>query len=96
MISWLRFAFKFARLVDSPLWQAAERAALRVMAHHELQKASGNEEKITFCPRCGQMPDGDRRMEEAREIFLGTWPGAAPKRSELDFALAWAYFRRKL
>jgi hypothetical protein len=61
-----------------------------------LQKVCGNEENVTFCPRCGQMPDGDRRMEEAREIFLETWSGTAPKRSELDFALSWAYFRRKL
>jgi len=50
---------------------------------------------VTFCPRCGQIPDGDRRMEEARERFFARWKGAAPKRSELDFALAWAYFRRK-
>jgi hypothetical protein len=42
------------------------------------------------------MPDGDRRMEEARENFLAMWKGETPKRSELDFALAWAYFRRKL
>lgn len=95
-IEWFRFAFRFLRLLDTPLWRAADRAVLQVMAHHELQKACKNEERITFCPRCGQMPDGDRRMEEAREVFLTAWRGAIPKRSELDFALAWAYFRRKL
>lgn len=93
---WFRVAFKFARLLDTPLWRAADRAVLQVMAHHELQKACGNEERTTFCPRCGQMPDGDRRMEEAREIFLAEWRDAIPGRSELDFALAWAYFRRKI
>lgn len=95
-VAWFRFAFKFVRLLDTPLWRAADRAVLRVMLHHELQKVSKNEEQITFCPRCGQMPDGDRRIEEAREFFLADWRGAIPKRSELDFALAWAYFRRKL
>jgi len=95
-VEWLRFAFKFVRLLDTPLWRTADRAVLQVMRHHELQKASRNEERITFCPRCGQMPDGDRRMEEAREKFLAEWRRATPKRSELDFALAWAYFRRKI
>src|SRR5262252_145692 len=89
---WFRFAFKFVRLLDTPLWREADRAVLQVMQHHELQKVSRNEERVTFCPRCGQMPDGDRRMEEAREIFLAGWQGAIPKRSEVDFALAWAYF----
>lgn len=95
-VEWFRFAFKFVRLLDTPLWRAADRAALQVMAHHELQKACKNEERTTFCPRCGQMPDGDRRMEEAREFFLAEWRGVIPKRSELDFALGWAYFRRKI
>ena len=95
-IEWFRFAFKFLRLLDTPLWRATDRAVLQVMAHHELQKACKNEERTTFCPRCGQTPDGDRRMEEAREIFVADWLGMIPKRSELDFALAWAYFRRKL
>jgi len=92
----LRLVFKFLRLTDSPLWREADRAVQRVMAHHELQKASGNQELLSFCPRCGQLPDGDRRMEEARELFLEKWPALPPKRSELDFALAWAYFKRKI
>ena len=100
-VDWFRCAFKLARLVGTPLWRAADRAVLQVMQHHELQKACANEERTSFCPRCGQMPDGDRRMEEAREFFLADWndgrPGREmPKRSELDFALAWAYFRRKI
>ncbi len=95
-ISWFRFVFKFVRLLDTPIWRAADRAVVQVMRDHELQKACKNQEMTSFCPRCGQMPDGDRRMEEAREKFLAAWPGAIPRRSELDFALAWAYFQRKL
>ena len=95
-IELFRSMFKLVRLLDTPLWRAADRAVLQVMQHHELQKACKNEERTTFCPRCGQMPDGDRRMEEAREFVLAEWRGANPKRSELDFALAWAYFRRKI
>lgn len=96
LINWFRFLFKLLRLLDTPLWRAAERAAVQVMQDHALQKACGNEERTSFCPRCGQMPDGDRRMEEARELFLAAWKGIRPKRSELDFALAWAYFRHKI
>jgi len=95
-VDWFRFAFKLVRLLDTPLWRVADRAVAQVMQNHELQKACKNEEQISFCPRCGQMPDGDRRVEEAREFFLATWKGTRPRRSELDFALAWAYFRRKL
>ena len=95
-IAWFRCVFKLVRLLDTPLWRMADRVAVQVMQHHELHKACKNEETTSFCPRCGQMPDGDRRMEEAREFFLALWKGAPPKRSELDFALAWAYFRRKI
>jgi len=95
-VAWFRFAFKLARLFDTPLWRVADRAVVQVMQHHELHKACKNEERVSFCPRCGQLPDGDRRMEEAREFFHVAWKGDLPKRSELDFALAWAYFRRKI
>jgi hypothetical protein len=95
-VAWFRFVFKLLRLLDTPLWRVADCAVMLVMQHHELHKACKNEERTSFCPRCGQMPDGDRRMEEARENFLVMWKGHTPKRSELDFALTWAYFRRKL
>ena len=95
-VAWFRCVFKLVRLLDTPLWRVADRAVLQVVRDHELQKAYKNEEMTSYCPRCGQMPDGDRRMEEAREKFSATWNGARPKRSELDFALAWAYFRRKI
>jgi hypothetical protein len=95
-MDWLRFALKFYRLLDTPIWRVADRAVLQVMQHQQLQQAARIEETISFCPRCGQHPEGDRRMEEAREAFFAEWKGSAPKRSELDFALAWAYFRRKV
>ena len=95
-INWLRFAHKFLRLLGTPVWRAADSAALHVLQSEELQRAAKISETTSFCPRCGQLPDGDRRMDEAREIFALKWRGALPKRSELDFALAWAYFRRKL
>jgi hypothetical protein len=95
-IAWFRCAFKLVRLLDTALWRAADRAVLEVMQDHELHKACKNEELTSFCLRCGQLPDGDRRLEEARELFLAAWKGTPPRRSELDFALAWAYFRRKL
>ena len=95
-VEWFRCVFKLLRLLDTPLWRVAGRAVVQVMQYHELHKVCRNEEMTSFCPRCGQMPDGDRRMEEARENFFSMWQGHPPKRSELDFALAWAYFRRKI
>ena len=77
------------------MWQKAALAVEEVLGHDRLQQAAAQQDCVTFCPRCGQIPDGDRRMEEARERFLVSWKGAVPKRSELDFALAWAYFRKK-
>ena len=94
-IDWLRFARKFLRLFATPLWRAADSAVLHVLQSEHLQHAAKLSETTSFCPRCGQLPDGDRRMDEAREHFALKWRGALPKRSELDFALAWAYFRRK-
>ncbi len=96
VVAWIRFAFKFARMLGTPMWRAADEAARHVAESHALRHASGHEERTSFCPRCGQIPDGDRRMEEARELFLEKWKGAPVRRSELDFALAWAYCKRKL
>jgi len=80
---------------ETHVWEKAARAVEEVLRHDALQQAATEQDCVTFCPRCGQVPDGDRRMEEARERFFGSWRGDPPKRSELDFALAWAYFRRK-
>lgn len=96
MIAWLRFVFKLLRLLGTPVWRTAGHAAAAVMECGDAQRAARFEERTTYCPRCGQIPDGDRRMDEAREVFQAIWgTRPPPKRSEVDFALAWAYFRRK-
>ena len=95
MREWLRFCWRFWQMRETHMWEKAARAVDEVMRHDALQQAAVEQDCVTFCPRCGQVPDGDRRMEEARERFMAGWQGAALKRSELDFALAWAYFRRK-
>lgn len=87
---------EFDGLLPTPVWRAADSAVLQVLQSEHLQRAAKMSETTSFCPRCGQLPDGDRRMEEARELFASKWRGTLPKRSELDFAIAWAYFRRKL
>jgi hypothetical protein len=92
---WMRFCWRFWRMRQTHVWEKAALAVEEVLGHDGLQQAAAQQDCVTFCPRCGQIPDGDRRMEEARERFLASWKGAAPKRSELDFALAWEYFRRK-
>ena len=95
MREWLRFCWRFWRMRQTHVWEKAARAVEEVLRHDGLQQAAAAQDCVTFCPRCGQIPDGDRRMEEARERFFAGWKGEPPKRSELDFALAWEYFRRK-
>lgn len=85
---------KIRRLRKEPLWGAAERAVNRVAEYRLLQEAAVKEPMISFCPRCGQLPDGDRRMEEARTMVVAEL-GFAPPRSDLDFALAWHYWKRR-
>jgi hypothetical protein len=95
-IAWCRFVFKLARLLGTPVWRAADHAVAAVLECGEIERAVRFEERTAFCPRCGQIPDGDRRMDEAREVFEAIWgTRKPPKRSQLDFALACAYFRRK-
>ncbi len=95
-IAWFRFVFKLVRLLSTPVWRAADHAVAAVMECGEVQRAVRFEERTAFCPRCGQIPDGDRRMDEARDVFEAIWkPRELPRRHELDFALACAYFRRK-
>jgi len=95
-MSWLRLVWRFLRLLNSPVWRLADEAVLTVIKTRELQHASGIDPVLKFCPRCGQIPDGDRRMEEAREILAAVWRGKKRlRRSDQDFAIAWAYFKRK-
>ncbi len=95
-IAWLRFVVKVRSMLDTPVWRAADEAVAAVVGYDKVQHAARFAERSAFCPRCGQIPDGDRRMDEAREVFDALWGTRKPlKRSELDFALAWAYFQRK-
>lgn len=83
------------RLAKSPVWKAAKAAVRAVRDDEPLQGVAVHEEKTSFCPRCGQVPDGDRRMDEARERALAQLPDAVLHRSDLDFAIAWHYWRTK-
>ena len=82
-------------LMRSPVGRVAATAVKAVMENKQLQEAAEKQPRIAFCPRCGQIPDGDRRMEEAREVFHAIWKGPQPKRGDLDMALAYAYYRSK-
>lgn len=51
-------------------YRRAEAAVIAIAADKGLRSVAENEPVTSFCPRCGQLPSGDRRMEEAREIFF--------------------------
>ena len=86
--------WKASGLASSPVGLAARRAVEHIAKDRKLQDAAGIEATTSYCPRCGQLPSGDRRMEEARELAI-TDLGYSPKRSDLDFALAVHYYRMK-
>jgi hypothetical protein len=84
-----------AALENSALGRAAKQAVQQIEASPELQRAAVVEPRVSCCPRCGQIPTGDRRLEEARECaleLLGEQPG---KISELNFALEYFHFINK-
>lgn len=85
---------KIWRLYKSPLWSIARKAVNSIIENTPIQNASDIESAIAYCPRCGQVPTDDRRMEEARELCISKL-GYIPKRHELDFILNWHYFRSK-
>lgn len=82
------------RLFRSPLWPAVKDAVAQIAAHIPLQAAAAVEDTLAYCPRCGQRPDGDRRMEEARLLVIETI-GHKPRRSDLDFLLSLAYWLKR-
>jgi hypothetical protein len=77
------------------VWRAAKEAVQAVSADIPLNSVSGREERTVFCPRCGQLPDGDRRMDEARIKVLSLLDGASAKRSEIDAAISLNYWMVK-
>lgn len=88
-------ASKLWVLYRSPLWKAARKAVKQVMADTPIQNAAKSESKLSYCPRCGQIPTDDRRMEEARELTLKQID-YVPRRHDMDFVLNWHYFRIKV
>ena len=94
-MGWLRMARAVFRLWNSPVWSAARRAVKGVAQDRALHAAAQAEPNVSYCPRCGQLPDGDRRFEEAREMTLACL-GEQPKRRDLDFALAFHYWSSRL
>ncbi len=90
-----RTGWKLWKLRNSRLWTAARHAVHAVIAQRELQAATKLEQQPSYCPLCGQIPDGDRRMDHARRIALEILP-EQPRRSDLDFALAFYYWQSKL
>ena len=89
---------RFIVLRNSRLWRVTREAVERVRKHEHIQKAAEIEEITAFCPRCGQIPDGDRRMEAAREIAVELMKAAGYKRlrrSHLDFAIVYHFWAGK-
>jgi hypothetical protein len=69
---WFCCAFKLVRLLDTPLWRAADRAVIQVMQDHELHKACKNKESTSFCPRCfGKRSSWRRQSTVATRCFSG-------------------------
>jgi len=81
------------RISKTELWTAAKQAVDQIAGMRELNDAAQNEEMTSFCPRCGQTPDGDRRLEEARELLMKT--GIQAARSDVDFVILAHYWLKK-
>ncbi len=91
----LRFMGRLYRLRNSATWVAAAHAVDSVMSQKELTYAAQREPQAIFCPMCGQVPDGDRRMDHARKIAMEILRGKPVRRHELDASIALCYFARK-
>lgn len=91
----LKIVARLWGLRESRTWVAANSAVKAVMSDRRLFSAAQTEPHISFCPRCGQIPDGDRRMEEAREIAISILKKDV-KRRDLDLALAFHYWFERL
>jgi hypothetical protein len=86
--TWLRVL----TLRSSPVWKAAKEAVEEVRKETRLNEAASRESRITFCPRCGQRPSGDRRFEEARERAVQKLGDLNFRRRDLDYAISWHYW----
>ena len=70
LIQFVRFAWRLWQLQRQPLWEAAAKSVDQILTHDQLNACARREERTAYCPRCGQIPDGDRRMDEARELTI--------------------------
>jgi hypothetical protein len=79
----------------SGVWQAAGASVESVMAQKELSYAAEIEPQTRFCPMCGQIPDGDRRMDHARKLTIESLGDKPFRRHEIDAAISLHYLLRK-
>ncbi len=91
----LQLAWRLWKLQINGTWTAARSAVDAVMAKTDLQYAAHKEPHIKFCPSCGQIPDGDRRMDHARMLAIEHLHGKPYRRFELDAAISLHYLLKK-
>ena len=94
MLDTLRSVWAILRFLRSDVYHAAKKAVLAVKRDHHLQRASVDEPNVSYCPRCGQTPKNDRRLETARELALSYLP-TPPPIHRLNLALELAYWIHK-
>lgn len=93
--AWGAIAWRLWGLRREETWRAACQAVNTVQAQLDLRNAAQLEENARFCPMCGQIPDGDRRMDHARSTALEILRNKKVRRSELDAAISLYYFVTK-
>jgi len=91
----LKLAYKLWKLDHDGIWDAAGHAVSSIMAQNDLAYAAEKEPRTRFCPMCGQIPDGDRRMDHARKIVCEILAGKTLRRNEIDAAISLHYLLRK-
>ena len=91
----LKLAWKLWHLNRTGIWKAAESAVGAVMKQADLSYAAELEPETRFCPMCGQIPDGDRRMDHARKIVCEILGDKPFRRHEIDAAIGLHYLLRK-
>jgi hypothetical protein len=85
---------KIAELASTDLWEESRKAVYVILADKSLTIAAKDAPYVSYCARCGQLPAGDRRFEEARELVVDALK-EQPSRVDLDLALQWHYWRYK-
>ena len=99
MIKWFRKMYRWfalmwmvaTRLTLTKVGKAAKQAVMEINAAAHLRQAAKMEPMVSYCRVCGQLPTGNRLMEEARERAIEIL-GETPKMSELNFALEYFHY----